>query len=49
MAVARPDSHPIRIAPSVLLAVFLTALSVLAFEVALSRAFSVLLRFHFVF
>ncbi|MBU0611740.1 MAG: hypothetical protein KKI08_27940, partial [Armatimonadetes bacterium] len=32
-----------------LLAVFLTALSVLAFEVALSRAFSVLLRFHFVF
>jgi MFS family permease len=32
-----------------LLAVFLIALSVLAFEVALSRAFSVLLRFHFVF
>lgn len=32
-----------------LVAVFLTALSVLAFEVALSRAFSVLLRFHFVF
>ncbi|MCE5240537.1 hypothetical protein LLH23_18920 [bacterium] len=32
-----------------LAAVFLTALSVLAFEVALSRAFSVLLRFHFVF
>lgn len=30
-------------------AVFLTALSVLAFEVALSRAFSVLLRYHFVF
>ena len=35
--------------PHLLLAVFLVALSVLAFEVALSRAFSVLLRFHFVF
>ncbi|MEN6547799.1 MAG: hypothetical protein ABFE07_17325 [Armatimonadia bacterium] len=32
-----------------LVAVFCTALSVLAFEVALSRAFSVLLRYHFVF
>ncbi|MGE5531932.1 MAG: hypothetical protein ACM3VW_07455, partial [Bacteroidota bacterium] len=34
---------------SLLIAVFCTALSVLAFEVALSRAFSVLLRYHFVF
>lgn len=34
---------------SLMVAVFLTALSVLAFEVALSRAFSVLLRYHFVF
>lgn len=34
---------------SLLIAVFGTALSVLAFEVALSRAFSVLLRYHFVF
>lgn len=32
-----------------MIAVFATALSVLAFEVGLSRAFSVLLRYHFVF
>lgn len=34
---------------TLLVAVFATALAVLAFEVALSRAFSVLLRYHFVF
>lgn len=34
---------------SLLIVVFATALSVLAFEVGLSRAFSVLLRYHFVF
>ncbi|MFO7947571.1 MAG: hypothetical protein R6V19_12245 [Armatimonadota bacterium] len=33
----------------VLAAIFLTAASVLAFEVGLTRAFSVLLRYHFVF
>jgi hypothetical protein len=43
----QPTTAPVR--PALLLAVFLIALSVLAFEVALSRAFSVLLRFHFVF
>jgi len=40
-------SHGLSIPVSV--AVFLTATSVLAFEVALTRAFSVLLRYHFVF
>lgn len=34
---------------AVLLAIFVTAISTLAFEVALTRAFSVLLRYHFVF
>jgi hypothetical protein len=34
---------------ALLVAVFLTAMAVLGFEVALTRAFSVLLRFHFVF
>jgi predicted membrane-bound spermidine synthase len=34
---------------AVLIAVFAVAVSVLAYEVALTRAFSVLLRFHFVF
>lgn len=34
---------------AILLAVFAVAMSVLGFEVALTRAFSVLLRFHFVF
>ncbi len=34
---------------AVMIAVFATATSVLAFEVALTRAFSVLLRYHFVF
>jgi predicted membrane-bound spermidine synthase len=34
---------------ALLLAVFAVAMSVLGFEVALTRAFSVLLRFHFVF
>jgi len=42
-------SPPVRVRAPLLVAVFLVALSVLAFEVALSRAFSVLLRFHFVF
>ena len=44
------NSHPATLPRrSLLIAVFCTALSVLAFEVALSRAFSVLLRYHFVF
>jgi len=34
---------------SLLLAIFLVSLSVLVFEIALTRIFSVLLRFHFVF
>ena len=34
---------------ALMIAVFLVALSVLVFEVALTRAFSVLLRYHFVF
>ncbi len=34
---------------AVMVAVFATATSVLAFEIALTRAFSVLLRYHFVF
>ncbi len=34
---------------AVMVAVFVTATSVLAFEIALTRAFSVLLRYHFVF
>lgn len=35
--------------PGVLAGVFLVALAVLSYEVALTRAFSVLLRYHFVF
>jgi hypothetical protein len=44
-AVARPP----RVPAAVLAGVFLIALASLAFEVALTRAFSVLLRYHFVF
>lgn len=45
----QPPTTAPAVRPALLVAVFLVALSVLAFEVALSRAFSVLLRFHFVF
>ena len=43
------DQPTPRPSTAVLVAVFAVALSVLAYEVALTRAFSVLLRFHFVF
>lgn len=47
---AEPTSaSPARPHLALLLAVFAVAMSVLGFEVALTRAFSVLLRFHFVF
>jgi hypothetical protein len=38
-----------RPSPALLIAVFAVSMSVLGFEVSLTRAFSVLLRFHFVF
>ena len=45
------DTTPVSSRPprALLVAIFAVTLSVLALEVALTRAFSVLLRFHFVF
>jgi len=43
------DSTALRPALTLLVAIFTVSLSVLVFEIALTRIFSVLLRFHFVF